>query len=265
MANADHQPLSDDQVEAVAAQLARAEATRTPIESLVHEPVGVDDGYRIQTAGHRLHGDDLTAWKAGCTNEAVQEMLRIDAPVLGRYRRDHVLTSPAALAFDDFATPPHLEVEVGLRLLDDIDSVPDDPLELADLVEAFAAIEVVAGRLAAFPLVGASQLVADNVVGGRMIVGSTLDLTSAGLRALDTVLLELVIDDERVASGTGAEAMGHPLRVLRAAAEHALASGRPLRAGQLVITGTCTGLVPAERGREHVGRVGGVEVGVRFD
>jgi len=258
-------PLSDSDIAAVADQLAQADRDRTAIVALLHEPVDVADGYRIQSAGHREHADELLGWKAGCTSENAQQILQIDAPVFGRYRRDHVERSPTRLSFDRFVSTPHLEVEIGLRLTSDVDEIPPDPLDLSASVEAFAAIEVVAGRLADFPFIGAAQLVADNVASGRMIVGPTLDLDVVGIRSLDATQVELVIGGESVASGTGAAALGHPLRVLRELAVHAAAVGEPLRADALVITGTCTGLVAARSGNDHVGRVGGVEVVVSFD
>lgn len=257
--------LTDAQVAEVAAQLAAASQGRSAIDQLASEPGEVADGYRIQEAGHRLHGDELVGWKAGCTSEAAQRMLRVDAPLVGRYRSAHVEQSPAVFAADTFVTAPHLEVEVGLRALRDLTEVPADPLDLADVVEAFAAIEVVAARLAAFPLIGAAQLAADNVIGARMVVGPTLDLTAAGIRDLDTTPVELGIDGVVIASSTGAEALGHPLVVLRLVAAHAVSLGQPIRSGELVITGTCTGLVPARVGADHVGRVGEAEVRVRFD
>ena len=98
-----------------------------------------------------------------------------------------------------------------------------------------------------------------------MVVGPTLDLTAAGIRDLDTTPVELGIDGEVVASATGAEALGHPLLVLQLVAAHAASLGHPIRSGELVITGTCTGLVPARVRADHVGRVGAAEVRVRFD
>lgn len=254
--------LTDAQIAGVARQLAASADTRSPIEALGVEPSGIASGYRIQDFGHALHDDPLVGWKAGCTSPTAQKFLGVHSPVAGRYRARHVLLSPAQVAVSEFVTAPHLEVEVGLRLLADIDGEPADPLQLADAVEAFAAIEVVAGRLAAFPMVGAPALVADNVVAARMIVGPTLDLDVAGIRSLDTVPVTLTIDGEEVAAGTGADALGHPLAVLAWLAGHAVERGAPLRSGELVITGTCTGLVPARQGLTHFGRVGDAEVGL---
>lgn len=257
--------LNDAQIDAVARQLAESADTRTSIEALGMEPPDVATGYRIQEVGHALHHDPLIGWKAGCTSAMAQKFLKVDGPVAGRYRSDHVLISPALVTFAEFCTAPHLEVEVGLRLLADIDGVPLDPMQLADAVEAFAAIEVVAGRLAASPMLGAAELVADNVIGARMVVGESLDLDAAGIRSLDSAPVTLTVDGEGVAAGTGADAMGHPLAVLAWLAGHAAERGAPLRAGELVITGTCTGLVPARRGARHLGRVGHAEVDLSVD
>lgn len=254
--------LTDAQIEAVARQLAESADTSAAVERLGVEPEDVATAYRIQDAGHRIHGDTLDGWKIGCTSATAQELLGVDGPVTGRYRSDHVLSAPAQISASEFPSTPYLEVEVGLRLLTDVDAAPLDAMQLADAVEAFAAIEVVAGRLAAFPMVGGPLLIADNVAAARMIVGPTLDLDAAGVRALDATPVTLTIDDDDVASGTGADALGHPLTVLAWLAGHAAGRGTPLRAGQLVITGTCTGLNAMRIGATHVGRVGTHEVSV---
>lgn len=252
--------LTDVQVEAAARQLSESAETRAAVEMLVVEPADITSAYRIQDAGHAMNDDPLVGWKVGCTSANAQKFLNVDAPVAGRYRSNHVLDSHAQIAVSEFVTAPHLEVEVGLRLLVDIDAPPLDAMQLADAVEAFVAIEVVAGRLAAFPMVGGPLLVADNVAAARMVVGPTLDLDTAGIRALDSTPVTLAIDGEEVAAGTGADALGHPLAVLVWLAGHAADRGMPLRSGELIITGTCTGLVAARAGATHVGRVGDSEV-----
>ena len=252
--------LTAAQIEAAARQLAESASTRIAVEALGIEPGDAATGYLIQDAGHALHGDPLVGWKVGCTSEFAQNFLGVDGPLAGRYRSDHTLTEPAQVEMAEFVTPPHLEVEVGFRLLADLEGAPLDAMQLADAVEAFAAIEVVAGRLTSFPVAGGPQLVADNVFGARMVVGSALDLDPSELRALDTTAVVLTIDDEDVAAGTGAEVLGHPLAVLSWLADHAARRGTPLRSGELIITGSCTGLVPARVGATHVGHVGNARV-----
>ncbi|MFK7918980.1 MAG: 2-keto-4-pentenoate hydratase [Ilumatobacter sp.] len=257
--------MTDAQIGAVARQLAEAARTCTPVEALGVDPGSVAAGYAIQHAGHELHADPLVGWKVGCTSPPAQQFLGVDQPVAGRYRSLHVLEAPASINASEFVTTAHLEVEIGLRLSIDIGAAPADPLDLADAVEVFAAIEVVAGRLGSFPMVPAPQLVADNVVGARMIVGPTLDLDAAGIRGLDTMSVELDVDGVTVAHGVGGDALGHPLNVLAWLAGHAAQHDNPLSSGDLVITGTCTGLVPARQGATHIGRVGTAELSLHVN
>jgi len=252
--------LTDDHAEAAARLLADSAMTRRAVDTLGVELADLASGYRVQDSGHGLHDDPLVGWKVGCTSSAAQKFLSIDEPVTGRYRTSHVVDGSGQISATDFVMAPHLEVEVGFRLLADVDGAPSDSLLLADAVEAFVAIEVVASRFAAFPMLGGPMLVADNVAGARMIVGPALALDAAGIRALDTAPLTLTVDGVEVAAGTGAEALGHPLTVLAWLAGHATARGIPLRAGELVITGTCTGLTAARAGETHVGRAGDSEV-----
>ncbi len=252
--------LDDRQITACARQLLESERTGAPVAELAATPPDLASGYRVQDATHALVDEALVAWKAGCTSLAAQQMLGMDAPVAGRYRQRHVLASPAILSMSDFVTAPHLEVEFGLRLTSDVDAAPADALDLADAVEVFAAIELIAGRLAAFPMIGGPLLAADNVVAARMVVGATLDLDAAGIRGLDTVPVSLYVDGVEVAAGSGADALGHPLTVLAWLADHAATRDAPLRAGDLVITGTCTGLVAAVPDVVLRGQVGGAAV-----
>lgn len=46
------------------------------------------------------------------------------------------------------------------------------------------------------------------------------------------------IDAARVGAGTGGDVMGHPFEALTWLANHAAASGQPLRAGDVVLTGS---------------------------
>jgi 2-keto-4-pentenoate hydratase len=63
--------------------------------------------------------------------------------------------------------------------------------------------------------------------------------------------------------GTGARALGDPMNVLLWLANQQSAQGRGLRAGEIVATGTCTGLdsvAPRDRVRGDFGGLGAVEI-----
>ena len=63
--------------------------------------------------------------------------------------------------------------------------------------------------------------------------------------------------------GTGARALGHPINVLQWLANKQSQTGRGLRKGEIVSTGTCTGVLAVSPG-DHVtadfGALGHVEI-----
>jgi 2-keto-4-pentenoate hydratase len=78
--------------------------------------------------------------------------------------------------------------------------------------------------------------------------------------------VRLVVDDRVVAEGRGSDVLGGPLHVLAWLAGHLAARGQPLRAGELVSTGGCTGPVPlgsAERVIADVAGLGRAELSIR--
>ncbi len=260
-------PLTDSQVDAAASELLAARDERRRLVALdpTHRPADVADGYRVQWAGHRLRGAGLGPWKVGATSAAAQAALGVDGPFLGRPEAERVLASGTTLVLDEWFTgPPVIEIEVGLRPLTDLTTLPDDPLELAGSVEFVACIELVNSRYADMGAVGAPSLVADNAVASVILTeaGSTDDVGT--IRALDTAPVTLDVDGVRIAKGTGADALGHPLRVLHFAAGLALEQGRLIEAGQLVITGTCTGVVDGTAGQHVLGTIGDRTVEVTF-
>jgi 2-keto-4-pentenoate hydratase len=73
----------------------------------------------------------------------------------------------------------------------------------------------------------------------------------------------LSIDGLVTGQGTGAECLGDPRNVLDWVVEKLRAGGIGLKKGQILSTGTCTGIVPLKRGQTAVadfGTLGKVEV-----
>ncbi len=73
----------------------------------------------------------------------------------------------------------------------------------------------------------------------------------------------MTINGTQRGEGTGSRALGDPLNVLLWLANHQSAAGRGLSAGEIVSTGTCTGLDPVHAGdvaRADFGTLGTVEI-----
>ncbi len=261
--------LEQDAIERVAHRLADAYVTRRAIAG--HDALGDDapttvaDGYAVQRRMRDVAGIEPAGWKVGATSDVAQQLLGVDGPFLGAVGANRVVGD--GHRFDIaawFTGPPAIEVEVGLRPGVDLVTVPDDPMDLAGSVEVVPCIEVVDSRFGAVVGTPGPCLIADNGVNAARVVGDPLDLDEAGVHGLDSVAVTLVVDGGSPVEGTGSMAMGHPLAALAAAARTAIGLGRPIAAGEVVSTGTCTGLTPVSAGTRVVGTVGGARLAVEF-
>lgn len=259
--------MSDDAVEAAAAQLDKARRSADPLDRLPSEltPVTVEDGYRIQWAGHRLTDGPLGPWKVGATTKLAQQVLGVEGPFIGRPPFERLFSSGSEIVLSEwFLGTPAIETEIGLRLLQDMIHLPDDPMDLAGVVDVVPCLELVNSRFVDMTTVGAPSLIADNAVASAIVQGDRLDFDEHHVRALDTMTVSLHLDGGEAASGAGSLALGHPLNVLHYAAGLAISWNTPIRAGELVITGTCTGLVPAAVETTAAGHFDGATVNVHF-
>jgi 2-keto-4-pentenoate hydratase len=153
-----------------------------------------------------------------------------------------------------------VELEVAVRLARDLIPAPDEPdaAWLRNAVDAvLPVIEVVETRLAEWrdsPLL--AQL-ADLQNHGGLVVGMPSPLKPAELD-LRTVQAYLAFDGQPVASTRGANPAGDIWRLLGWLARHCVQRGQPLRAGQVVTTGSCTGLLFAPEGAHVQGQLAGI-------
>ena len=132
------------------------------------------------------------------------------------------------------------------------------PIEVDEVAERVSAplpaIEIVSPRLDHPIKYGAPTAIADCGVNGGLVLGAaTLEWQAIDLATHE---VRLVIDGEQKAAGTGALVLGHPLNVLAWFVNRYTAGGRTLPAGQIVSTGTTTGLVILEPGQTAVADFG---------
>jgi 2-keto-4-pentenoate hydratase len=75
-----------------------------------------------------------------------------------------------------------------------------------------------------------------------------------------------VLDGVTVADGSGAMVLGHPLKALLWLAQALHKRGERLRSGEMVLTGTCTGITKVASGQVFTGCFADLpSVEVRFD
>lgn len=252
-------------IDAAAERLAEARATGTPCAP-VRDLIGtVEDAYAVQerlterrlAGGHRLVGR-----KIGLTSRAVQEQFGVGTPDFGMLFADMAVPDgeeiPAGAVLQ-----PRAEAEVALVLEDDL---VHERHTVADVIRATAfalpAIEVVGSRVRDWDIT-LPDTVADNASSGMYVLGNR----PVRLGDVDLRLCGMVLErrGEQASTGTGAACLGHPLNAALWLADTMVRVGRPLRAGDTVLTGALGPVVPAAPGDVFEARVEGLgDVRVAF-
>ena len=207
-------------------------------------PQSEEDAYRVQAAFVDALALPLAGWKVALTSAAMRRVVPgIDQPCAGAIFAERVHRSPVKLPRSSFMRIG-LECEAMVRLAGDLPDTgrPWTRESVAPHVGAVAAaFELIDDREADYNNMNAFELIADNAWNGGVVAGPEV----ADWQALDLVGARgtLEIDGEPVGEGRGGDAMGHPFEPLAWLANNAIARGRALRAGELVMTGS---IVPTQ-------------------
>ena len=243
----------------LASRLASARLTGAAIHPEASElPATLDDAYAIQRAVAALLGRDSDAWKVGSTSAEAQRKLGTTEPgaarVSARFRFQSGDTVPVYAAHDLW-----VEAEFALRLGADLPprEAAYTKEEVADAIDGIApALEIVGSRLAG-GLSGAGRLMvtADGSANVALVTGDVV----ADWRGFDLPghAVRLIRNGTQEGSGAGANALGDPVNVMLWIANHQR-SRDGLKAGEMVSTGTCTGLIRVAPGDALAGDFGDI-------
>jgi 2-keto-4-pentenoate hydratase len=228
---------------AAANTIAAARRNRTPLAPLAPDaaPRTEAEGYLVQEALRDLLAADFGApvgYKIGCTSKVMQEYLDIPHPCGGSVFAKGVRASGASLKHKDFVRVG-VECEIAVRLAQDLppSQAPFTADTVAQAIEAYLpAIEIVDDRYVHWQTMGAPILVADDFFAAGCVLGKAIPRPKAP--DLLDVIGRAIINGNEVARGTGADVLGHPHHALAWLANHLAASGKGLRAGEIVLTGS---------------------------
>jgi len=238
--------LTDDQ-RAVADALYRAYRTGEPCRTPeAAEGMSLADGYAVQrelVERRRSEEGPQVGYKVGYTSRAIQEEVGVDEPAWGRLLAGTV--RPDGQVDIDGLVDPKIEAEIAFRLEEPL----DPPLTRSDVLSSASvlpAIEIVDTRTESWtPPVPVR--VADNAHSGLVVHGETVRPATDLDPALEGVRVRH--DGRTAATGLGADVLDGPTSVVRWLAETlADVADKRLRAGDLVLTGSTTGLVPFSPG-----------------
>jgi 2-keto-4-pentenoate hydratase len=228
-----------------------------PVRDLIGD-ADVAAAYQVQEINSRrgeAAGRRLVGRKIGLTAASVRRQLGVDQPDYG------MLFADMALADGDCVEPgrvlqPKVEAEVAFvlgRPLDDEQVTMTDMLSAVDY--ALPAIEIVGSRIAAWNI-RLADTIADNASSGLFVLGSS----PRSIRDIDLALCGAVIErrGEPVSTGAGAACMGNPLKAALWLARTMVRNGRPLRAGDIILSGALGPMVQANAGDRFEARINGL-------
>jgi 2-keto-4-pentenoate hydratase len=218
-----------------------------PIRDLL-EPGDAAAAYAVQqinteraiAAGRRLVGR-----KIGLTSLAVQKQLGVDQPDYGMLFADMARPEALDIPLAD-VLQPKVEAEIAFVLGRDLDG---EQLTVADLYRAIdyavPAIEIVGSRVANWDI-RLTDTIADNASSGLYVLGSRpVRITDFDMRMCGMVMEKA---GEPVSVGAGAACMGSPLNATLWLAKVMASVGRPMRAGDTILSGALGPMVPVVAG-----------------
>ncbi|MGV8863963.1 MAG: 2-oxopent-4-enoate hydratase [Pseudomonas sp.] len=226
---------------------------------LTREPeITLEDAYRIQerfVARRLAAGETIVGKKIGATSKPVQDFLGVYQPDFG------MLTS--AMVFQEGDTidlsqliQPKAEAELAFVLKHDLKGpgiTAMDVIRATDYV--VPCFEIVDSRITDWQI-KIQDTVADNASCGVFVLGKT----KGDPRKLDITLAGMVLEKngELFSTGVGAAVQGSPANAVAWLANTLGALGIPFKAGEVILSGSQSSLVPVIDGDELVCTVGGL-------
>ena len=248
-------------------ELYNALITRTPVAPLTDREPGItlDDAYRIQLRmiQRRLDaGETIIGKKIGVTSKVVMDMLKVNQPDFGMMTSGMVFNEGEAIRVDSMIAP-RAEAEVAFILKHDLEG---PGVTAADVLRATECVlpcfEIVDSRIKDWKI-KIQDTVADNASCGVLTLGGV----RRSPRDLDLALAGMVLEKngELISTSTGAAVQGSPVNAVAWLANTLGRLGIGLKAGEVILSGSQSPLVPVKAGDSLVCAVGGLgSTSVRF-
>ena len=232
---------------------------RTVPPLLEREPdITLDDAYRIQLrmVQRRLDaGESIVGKKIGVTSKPVQDFLGVYQPDFGQLTSGMVYREGEPIDLGRLIQPK-AEAELAFVLKHDLKGPGITAMDVIHATDYVApCFEIVDSRITDWKI-RIQDTVADNASCGVFVLGETrgdprrLDITMAGM------VLEK--NGELHSTGVGAAVQGSPANAVAWLANTLGRLGIPFRAGEIILSGSQSALVPVTGGDELVCTVGGL-------
>ena len=257
--------MEQKQIEQLGDELYDALSTGKTISPLTSRglDISIEDAYHIQQrvlAGRIKKGEKIIGKKIGVTSKVVQDMLNVHQPDFG-YLLDGMVYNEGESIPMSSLIQPKAEGEIAFVLKKDL---MGPGITSADVLAAtegvMACFEIVDSRIADWKI-KIQDTVADNASCGVFVLGDRL----VPIENLDLALCGMVVEKngEIIGTGAGAAALGSPVNAVCWLANTLGQLGIPLKAGEVILSGSLAPLFPVAAGdslRVSIGGIGGCSV-----
>ncbi len=232
-------------------------ASCPPVKDLL-ESGGVEAAYaaqEINTERWLGEGRRLVGRKIGLTSTAVQKQLGVDQPDYGMLFADMSVDESAEIEIGRLIQPK-AEAEIAFVLGRDLPHPDTTTAEMMQAIDfAVAALEIVDSRVADWNI-SFLDTVADNASSGLYVLGSQ----PAKLADVDLLSAGMVMErrGQPISTGAGRACLGSPISAATWLARTMARVGRPLLAGDTILSGALGPMVAIEPGDVIEARISGL-------
>ena len=232
---------------------------RTAAPLLQREPeITLEDAYKIQLQYIKRRveaGEKIVGKKIGVTSKPVQEFLGVFQPDFGQLTEGMVYQEGEDIDLSKLIQPK-AEGELAFVLKEDLVGPGITAMDVIRATDYVApCFEIVDSRITDWQI-KIQDTVADNASCGVYVIGKD----KADPRDFDMTLAGMVVEKngELLSTATGAAVQGSPANAVAWLANTLGELGIPFRAGEVILSGSQSQLIPVVDGDELVCTIGGL-------
>ncbi|QBM16463.1 2-hydroxypent-2,4-dienoate hydratase [Marinobacter sp. JH2] len=258
--------MDKQQIQSCGDELYQAMLTRTAVRPLTERfsDITIEDAYNISLRileRRTESGEKVIGKKIGLTSKAVQNMLKVGQPDFGYLTDKMAFSQGEEVQISDRLMQPKAEGEIAFILKKDL---MGPGLTAADVLAATDCVlpcfEVVDSRIENWEI-KIQDTVADNASCGVFLLGDR----AVNPRKVDLATCGMVVEKNGsiISTGAGAAALGSPVTCVTWLANTLGQFGIPLKAGEVILSGSLVPLEPVQAGdfmSVSVGGIGGASV-----
>ncbi|MCG7991569.1 MAG: 2-oxopent-4-enoate hydratase [Candidatus Thiodiazotropha lotti] len=258
--------MNEQRINELGDELYQALSQRQMIDPLTErEPqITIEDAYHVslRMVNRRVeNGESIIGKKIGVTSQAVQNMLNVHQPDFGYLTDRMVFGNGDEMPISEQLIQPRAEGEIAFMLKRDLIG---PGVSNADVLRATEAVipcfEIVDSRIRDWKI-KIQDTVADNASCGLFVLGDK----AVDPRKVDLATAGMVVEKngELLSTGAGAAALGSPVNCVTWLANTLGSFGIPLKAGEVILSGSLVPLEPVVAGdfmRVEIGGIGSASV-----